>query len=199
MATERKVDWLGGLYAIVTGEFLLIARPNGGEVILARSLITTFFVYTLALGVHSFSTPGALFGFDCTAFQTELHQTLPWAGAIFGAVYIALYTRYSNQWAYLGNLYNQIMAAKATANPNSAALERWKVGFIVDAYTLHLDRKPLFAGVIETMMAEHPGVVAELSSCLTEREKSTFGARFHVNWPPAPAPSPVSPASQLQS
>jgi hypothetical protein len=188
MATARTSDWLGGLYAVVTGEYLLVARPNGGEVILARSLITTFFVYLLALGAHSYSAKGAALAFDPNALRRELHETLPWAGAIFGAVYIALYTRYSNQWAYLGNLYNQIMAAKAAGNTNINALERWKVGFIADAYTLHLDRKPLFAGVIQTMLREHPGVLAELANCLTDREKVKVAERFQVVWPPASSP-----------
>ena len=87
-------------------------------------------------------------------------NTLPWFGAIFAAVYAALYTRFSSQWTYLAGLYNQIKAAEVqvavSANTDSTkdvaakVLTSWKAGFIEDAEELHLALKPMFAEVIRT-------------------------------------------------
>ena len=94
---------------------------------------------------------------------------------IFGGVYAALYARFASQWAYLAELYNQIKAmqinlAMSSGTATSAGLREvidlsrsveavksnncaellaeWKKGFIEDAFSVHLARKPLFRNVI---------------------------------------------------
>ncbi len=41
-----------------------------------------------------------------------LLTALPTFGAIFAAVYFALYARFASQWSYLANLYNKIKEAE---------------------------------------------------------------------------------------
>ncbi len=74
--------------------------------------------------------------------------------AVFGGVYLALYARFSSQWAYLASLYNQIKQTEATAGVNVDVLASWKAGFIEDAENLHLACKSSFAPVIKAWGAE---------------------------------------------
>jgi hypothetical protein len=95
---------------------------------------------------------------------------------VFAGAYVAFYARFSAQWTYLADLYNQIKSKEidlasapdcvADAQRKSAIiaieekncgnltcnsaylLAQWKLGFIEDAFTVHLAKKPLFASVI---------------------------------------------------
>lgn len=85
------------------------------------------------------------------------------AGAFFAAAYTALYARFASQWTYVAGVYNQIMAAKVRGIPPDAAaisaLNAWQAGFIEDAEDLHLATKPMFAGVVLSMLDEETGTV----------------------------------------
>src|SRR5690606_6800070 len=63
--------------------------------------------------------------------------------------YLALYSRFSSQWGYLSNLYNQIKQAETSLQVNKKTLNYWKAGFIEDAVELHLALKPMFAMIIK--------------------------------------------------
>jgi len=76
-------------------------------------------------------------------------KSIPTFGAIFAACYVALYSRFSSQWTYLANVYNQIKAAETSAETDKKILiAEWKAGFIEDALTLHLAYKPIFSATI---------------------------------------------------
>ncbi|GAB3758710.1 hypothetical protein GCM10028796_04790 [Ramlibacter monticola] len=83
-------------------------------------------------------------------------ETAPWFAAAAGAVYAALYARFSSQWSYLAALYNQIKQAEIelfcadSCNEGSAKkkLAQWKAGYIEDAQDLHLHTKGNIAGII---------------------------------------------------
>lgn len=82
--------------------------------------------------------------------------------AAFGAVYVALYARFSSQWNYLANLYNQIMQCRVKANGqyDKERLARWCAGFVEDAWRLHLLRKPMFTEVVSGLLQK--GFVSSL-------------------------------------
>ena len=176
-------DWLVLAYNNITGEFLLKKRPNGSDVIAARSLITTAAIFVPVFLIKTCTDDGSIMQFSWHELKADINQTLPWLGAIFAAIYIAFYTRYSNQWSYLGNLYNQIMATKSISpDQKNAPLVRWQTGFIVDAMTLHLDRKPIFLGVIRSMLIDHPEIREEFCNCITSTtERDELSRRYGVD------------------
>src|SRR5688572_23791920 len=97
--------FLSGIVGLLSGEFLLKGRANGGTVILLRTVFVSAWIYLLALALHSYSAKGAMLSFSPTQFSEDLHETLPWLGAILAGVYAALYARFSAQWDYLASLY----------------------------------------------------------------------------------------------
>lgn len=87
---------------------------------------------------------------------------------ILGATYAALYARFTSQWTYIANLYNQIKQAEVEAAgaqrnlpiasppmPSDAAfvMAQWKAGFIEDALAVHMATKPPIKGVIQAWFA----------------------------------------------
>jgi hypothetical protein len=110
---------------------------------------------------------------------------------VFGAVYTALYARFSSQWNYLSNVYNQIKAAESRAlersdikvskfydfkyrakQPAEWAIAEWKAGFIEDAYELHLYTKPLFSSIIKSWLSDV--IVREFF------DKNTIGSKSKI-------------------
>lgn len=142
--------------SIFAGEFFLKSRPNGGTVVLRRALFVSFLLYTLAIGAKSRLAAGATWTFDFAVARALVAETIPWLGAIFAGVYVALYTRFASQWSYLAGLYNQIMQAQvesaATPGEKAECLALWQAGFIEDAEDLHLSRKVMFAPIIANML-----------------------------------------------
>jgi hypothetical protein len=120
--------------------------PNGGDVILLRAVWVSLALYSMALwSVRLLGDPLR----EPVDLGTRGVELLPWLGALFGAVYAGLYARFSSQWLYLANTYNQIKAAECRLQSSGAgALAEWKAGFIEDAEGLHLATKPVFASVI---------------------------------------------------
>lgn len=139
-------------------EFVLNKMPNGGTAVLIRSGIISVGLYLLAIGIKSRVAPGATWQFDSNALRAVISETIPWFGAIFAGVYVALYSRFASQWNYLASLYNQIMQTAVQSPPcgvsPESALRLWQAGFIEDAEDLHLAAKPMFASVIRSMLAK---------------------------------------------
>jgi hypothetical protein len=135
-------------------------RANSGAVILARSLLITALFYLPTLGVWEYCAPDVRLAFDVVALKVGIRDTLPWAGAIFGAVYALLYSKFASQWTYLASLYNQIKAMEVSAAcaPTSAqalaVIVSAKAGFIEDADELHLAPKSMYAAIIRVWAAE---------------------------------------------
>lgn len=159
MIINRAVRWL-------SGEWQLDNRPNGGTVILLRSLWISALVYTALIGIKllfggAICSPDFLNRAKCAAASGFFHIAVP----AFAFAYTALYVRFASQWSYLANLYNLIMAAKVRgdgaavsaesegSSKSVEAMQKWQAGFIEDAEELHLATKPMFAGVILSMLA----------------------------------------------
>lgn len=129
---------------LLTAEFLLNIFPNGGSVVLFRAIWVSFIFYSLAIGLKSITTPNATFEFSLQEFVYFINSTIPWFGAIFAGAYTALYTRFSSQWSYLTDLYNQQMAAalnKDLEGFNQETYKRWQAAFVEDAVAMHLATK----------------------------------------------------------
>jgi hypothetical protein len=147
---------------LASGEWILNGRANGGTVILVRSALIATPLWLFALAIRSSLAPGSTLSLDAEVFRREAREVLPWLGAIFAGAYAGLYTRFSAQWSYLAEFYNQMMQSQVqcpVTEQNRDAYTKWFVAFIDDAESLHLARKPAFASVIQTLL-EKPGVSA---------------------------------------
>ncbi len=138
-----------------SGEWLLRdpERSNGGTVILRRALIITSEIYVIAFAFLNIIDPARSWDFEGETLRRDVLASGNWVGTIFAAAYVALYARFSAQWSYLADVYNQIKqveAAGASGNRRQHArvLAQWKAGFIEDADYLHLAAKPSFASTI---------------------------------------------------
>ena len=184
----------------LSGEWMLLwlaPRNNAGWMILFRSLLVTFEVVLIILATRHAVTAvdnlnsRFLFNFEPLPVTWAKRLAIVVAEAraikhgygtellgVFGGTYAALYTRFSSQWQYLADLYNQIKAqeisfaiacmegslkAAATNDINDSVgkvpqpslslqpdqlLAEWKKGFIEDAFALHLAKKPIFCSVV---------------------------------------------------
>lgn len=158
----NKVDLLDELVSGVSFEFFLRTRrkrPNGGAVILVRALLIALVLYLIAVGLRSVTKGSGVF-----------HDSIPWFGAIFAAMYVGLYARFSAQWSYLANLYNQIkgaeirtLASLVEKDPSDKhvhdamrKLAEWKAAFVEDAEALHLSTKKSIAPIILFWLEEEP-------------------------------------------
>jgi hypothetical protein len=139
------------LIGVISGEFLLKRRPNGGDVVFVRAVITTAIVFLVAIALRSTLMVS---GVSLGAIRAETTNDIPWLGAIFGAAYFGFYARFSSQWAYLATLYNQLMASQVLAPFGAEDKDRartyvaWWAGFIEDAEDVHLALKKNYAAVI---------------------------------------------------
>jgi hypothetical protein len=147
------------MFYVLSGEFFLESSPNGGAVILKRSLWVATFTYLFGLAFKAVIDADYQWAFELIAARALISETLPWFGAIFAGVYAALYARFSSQWSYVADLYNQIMATAVQVRHEPAEgepqLSTWWAGFIEDAEDLHLATKPMFAGVIRSLLDQH--------------------------------------------
>jgi hypothetical protein len=136
---------------ILTGEFILNHMPNGGTAVVLRSAFVTAYMYGLALALKSYTSECAVLSFSAEQLVLEVNETIPWAAAIFGAVYVALYTRFSSQWSYLADLYNQQLALAVTITDeqlNGDNFVRWQAAFVEDAVCMHLAKKEGFSNAV---------------------------------------------------
>ena len=169
----KAINWL---LAFVTGEFLLNRYPNGGTVVLLRTLITSVVLYSLAMLTKGVLITGWGIGIDWELARELVAETLPWAGAILGATYAAFYARFASQWSYLAGLYNQLMATQAQAPLDENEERRrvytnWKAGIVEDAHVLHLAGKPMFAPMVAALL-EDSDVVAAFCDSAVNAEKA---------------------------
>ncbi|WP_232022006.1 hypothetical protein [Mycobacterium basiliense] len=148
---------------IASGEWMLKGRVNGGTVIFFRSVQVALTAWLVAVWFRSFCYAAWPLRFDGVQFLRDMGNHLPWLGATFGAIYVALYTRFSAQWNYLAATYNQLMSTQAQIEGLAPTLDQsqpdrnkkivvWKAGFIEDAQDLHLATKPTFAMAILYML-----------------------------------------------
>lgn len=169
---------LSNLLYLLSGEWLLRHRANSGGVIIARAAIVSTLTFLLAIGVLSWLEPHSRLVFSKVVFAKLVREHLVWFGAIFGGAYAALYSRFSSQWQYLADLYNQLMQAedaRPRATLKGAERERrvlWWHAFIADAKDLHLALKPTFAFAVLTLLEEKD--IATLERGTTEEDHKKF-------------------------
>lgn len=150
---------INGIVSFFTGEFLLtkFKNANGGGVVAARAAWTSMWLYLGSIWVREIVDPQSTLRPSWPAFRVAIHETITLLGAIFVGAFTSFYTRFSQQWTYLANLYNQIKATQVRSAGNieaRAPLVQWKAGFIIDAMALHLARKDLFVTVIKNWYSE---------------------------------------------
>lgn len=114
-----------------------------------RAAWLTFWIFGAAFLLKTSLAEGKTLDFDLRQGAADFAEIIPWLGAVFAGVYVALYTRFASQWNYLAALYNQIVEAQLAMpsdNPDDRqnALAAWKAGFIEDAEELHLATKSVF-------------------------------------------------------
>lgn len=166
------------IWEFVTGEWWFWwGLPNGGTIILLRTAQVTFIFYVLGLALRSYLEAG------CATAPCDLHwrallhddhaETVPWFGAIFAAVWAALYARFASQWSYLAGVYNQMRQTlvslkddlddlKELKGERAYQLDLWKAGFVEDALALHLATKPVFGPfILRTIKGEYSGRVPQ--------------------------------------
>lgn len=154
---------LNTIVTFLSGEFFLSWYPNGGTVVLLRTFFTSIIIYILFITAKGLLDTGFGPELDWVYIQELIGDTLTIAGAIIAGTYTAFYTRFASQWAYLAELYNNLMSTQAQV-PRDGSEERervyavWKAGIVEDAYTLHLAGKPMFAPLIAGLL-EEPKVV----------------------------------------
>lgn len=152
-SSVRRVIW-----QIISGEIVLNRRPNGGGVVLLRSIWVATLTFALIFCFRELLHPRSTWNFSTAELKKGLFKTLPWYGAIFAGIYTSLYSRFSSQYAYLSELYNQIMSTQISCGAPSGnqfdLIAAWKAGFIEDAEDLHLATKRVFATAILNMMSD---------------------------------------------
>jgi len=136
------------LINVISGEWLLKSRDNGGSLIALRAVMLSVIIFLLILLLLNVFDPNRSFTPSLFEFQIQIIDKVSWLGVFFGGVYAALYARFSSQWAYLANLYNVIKQASCSETINKDTLAEWKAAFIEDAEYLHLVHKENFVSII---------------------------------------------------
>jgi hypothetical protein len=142
---------------LLSAEWILERMPNGGDAVLLRTLWISFWFYMMAIAIKSYCDAGILLSFSVSEFKKEFGGTLPWLGAIMGGTYAALYSRFSSQWGYLADLYNQQMALACSLPESELSGENytaWQAAFIEDAMVMHLATKDGFCVAIHEMLQD---------------------------------------------
>lgn len=140
---------------VLSGEWMFWrGRPNGGTIILGRSLQVALTVYLIGLWLRLLFSAAWPWTFDSEALWRNAADTLPWLGAIFGAVYAALYARFSAQWSYLAGFSNQLMQTRTSVAEPTSSITTWEAAFVEDALNLHLATKPMFSVLVWLLLAD---------------------------------------------
>lgn len=139
-----------------TSEFLLTKwkLPNGSGVIVLRALLTSTLIYAFLLVARNLIEPGRTWQMSWPELRRQLIETGSMYGVIFAGLYAGLYARFSSQFTYLANVYNQIKAAQCREKCEKLALADWKAAFIEDAEDMHVATKPMFASIIRAWGSE---------------------------------------------
>ena len=147
--------WQMQIAELLSGEWMLRGRSNGGVVIFLRALFIATEIYVAGLIVAWLINPDSGLCFNALSARRRIYETTHWFGAILGAVYAWLYARFSSQWQYLADLYNRILEVQVVSKERDEdALNGWFAAFIEDAYTLHLACKPMFATAINDLLKD---------------------------------------------
>jgi hypothetical protein len=136
-------------------EFLLtkFGLSNGGTAIFVRTTAITMLVFFLYISIVQGLDPARTTVFSLDELKTQIINSLEVFGAVFAAIYIALYSRFSAQWSYLSNLHNQMKVVETSSGSYPTVINDLKAAFVEDAIDLHLLKKPMFAMIIKSWVA----------------------------------------------
>jgi len=137
-----------------SGKWVLEYLPNGRDAIFIRSVVVAAVVFVIFLAVLNGLDSSRSWTPSCSELKRQLLDHQVKFGVIFVAAYSALYARFSAQWEYLANLFNQIKAAECRRDCEGAQIVEWKAAFIEDAQDLYLAEMPIFASVIHAWCQE---------------------------------------------
>lgn len=143
---SRVISFLSGEWMLTCG------RPNGGDVVVFRTLwVGTLLISVMAAIQATGDISTSMCGTVSLIWAKALLMLRGTQGPlVYGAVYVALYARFTSQWTYMANLYNQIKQTEIS-QPEATRkiyLAQWKAGYIEDAYVTHMATKPMVTGVI---------------------------------------------------
>ncbi|MDH4183850.1 MAG: hypothetical protein OEV92_06490 [Nitrospinota bacterium] len=134
--------------------------PNSGSIVFKRSLWLTVWLSLIAYLLNVATNPLVFKAetFSLSLLRQVLNESIPWFGAIWGAIYFFRYQQFSSQWRYLAEMYNAIKEGEirlytSGQPPAKEALEslaRWKAGFIELAEDLHLATKQPYVSLIKS-------------------------------------------------
>jgi len=93
---------------LLSAEWMLKNRSNGGGVILARALFCSVLLFFATLLILNWVDPTKSYQFSLIELQKEIINKIAWFGIFFATIYAAFYARFSSQCTYLANLYNSI-------------------------------------------------------------------------------------------
>jgi hypothetical protein len=171
----------GKVLSFFTGEGLLRYRSNSGPIILVRTIWTSFWIYTFALALANMRNWNWHPSFWHQSLYSHAPDHIEWLGAIAAVVYAAYYARFSSQWTYLANLYNQIKQLEVELQPqptvalsqrvcHAASLAALKAAFIEDAKTLHLAGQKSFKYAV-ARWAKQPCVIPAFAGSSDDEKK----------------------------
>jgi len=138
------------IVSILSSEWILtkLDIPNGGVVILVRTMLSSIIVFSLVLAINNFIDPSKTWQFSILELRAQITSMTAWYSILFGAMYTAFYTRFSSQWTYLANVYNNIKQSEASEGDEDI-ISGWKAGFIEDSENLHLACKSSFVSIVK--------------------------------------------------
>jgi hypothetical protein len=90
---RRALHYLSGEWILVDWDV-----PNGGAVVLLRSLFVATLIFALMLAFLNVTEPSRTWTFSFQELRIQLIHYLPWYGVIFAGAYTAFYTRFASQW-----------------------------------------------------------------------------------------------------
>jgi hypothetical protein len=133
---SRTGSIVQSIVSVLSGEWILNWTPytaNGGTVVATRAAWLTFWIFGAAFLLKTSLAEGKTLDFDLRQGAADFAEIIPWLGAVFAGVYVALYTRFASQWNYLAALYNQIVEAQLAmpsdnVDDRQSALAAWKAG-----------------------------------------------------------------------
>src|SRR3954469_23408435 len=97
---------LDKLVSFLTCEWALKERPNGGTVVLVRSLSIAAMLYVGGLVFQNLIDPSRNLSFSFRELRVEILNSFQWFCTIFAGAYAALYARFASQWSYVASVYN---------------------------------------------------------------------------------------------
>ena len=170
---------------------------NGGGVILSRTALLCIMIYIPYIYIKDSVDPNSICSSSFKSSWIGFAGKIEIAGVIFGAIYAALYTRFSSQWGYLAGLYNQIKQSELNEIGNDAVLAEWKAGFIEDAFIMHLAKRSVYSTIIKTWLDNENIYQAFLSNTRYSRQHLESIGYTHptpllVETSPDQPPSPTS-------